>query len=277
MKKNTDYSTRIAISANFLQDKFRNLGIFPEIAIILGTSGPIGIIDKMEIKEEIEFQDLDFIEPSTVNHPGRVYIGTIAGKAVVILHGRIHYNEGYSMDEVVFNTRVLAKVGIKQLIITNASGSMSREHKPGDIVIIGDYVNKFGVDILRGQRDEYHEFADVTCTCSQRLIRICQDQNFDEESLRNPLVYVGVSGPTFETPAEISRMYMRLGGLIGMSTIPEIVAARQQKLEVLALSCVTNMAAGITTSSISHDENLKVSRDADVKFSDIIYNTIIGM
>jgi purine-nucleoside phosphorylase len=226
-------------TAEWLSSK---LPVLPSTGIILGT-GLGALAEILEEKIILPYNEIPgFVQSTAPSHAGNLLFGYLAGKPVLCLQGRFHYYEGYSMEEVVFPVRVMACLGIKLLIVTNASGSLRQELKPGQIVLLTDHINFMGTNPLIGKNDEQlgERFPSMnlpySITMHARIERIAQQNKISVCKG----VYAGVTGPSLETRAECA-MFAQLGAdLVGMSTVPEVIAARHCGLEVLGISVVTN-------------------------------------
>ncbi|MCR4430698.1 MAG: purine-nucleoside phosphorylase [Tepidanaerobacteraceae bacterium] len=239
------------------------LNLRPDIGLILG-SGLGGIVDLIKDSIEINFCDIPNFPVSTVSgHAGKLVFGKIEGVTAAVMQGRIHYYEGYNLKKVVFPVYVLNQLGIKNLIITNASGGINNDFKPGDLMIICDHINLLGNNPLIGPEDMGPRFVDMSQAYSPELREIAKSA---AQSLNLPLregVYACLTGPSYETPAEI-RMLKTIGAdAVGMSTVPEVIIARQCGMKVLAISCITNMAAGIYPHELSHKEVIEVAKKSE--------------
>jgi len=231
----------------------------PTLAVVLG-SGFQPVLSDFRIEAEITFSSLPGFPAAHVSgHPGKLVIGRAAGCPVLLMAGRAHFYEGHELSELAVPIRVLAGFGIRDLLLTNAAGGIRRSFHPGDFMLARDHINFMGVNPLRGRALEgLPRFVDMSCAydpkLSAALVRVAR-------SARIKLhrgVYLAVSGPSFETPAEI-RAFARLGAdAVGMSTVPEVVVARQCGMRVAALSCITNRAAGLSRNPLSHTEVLEV-------------------
>ncbi len=225
-------------------------------AITLGSG--LGLFtDSMENKQIIPYSEIpNFHATTVVGHSGEIIIGDLHGKTILALKGRIHAYEGHSFEEVVFPTRVIKALGVESLVITNASGGMNTDYKEGDLVLIKDHINLTGNNPLLGPNLEKlgPRFPDMSTTWTPELAQIMKEA---ATVINFPLkdgVYVGVLGPSYETPAEI-RMYKALGGdMVGMSTVAEAIAARHCGLKIVGISCITNMAAGIHIGELDHSD-----------------------
>ena len=229
----------------------------PRLAIVLG-SGFHHALTELQVEAEISYARLPGFPPVGVSgHAGQLLIGRLGGTPVLMLSGRAHYYEGHSMERVTFAVRTLAACGVQDLLLTNAAGGLNRSFRPGDFMVLGDHINLMGVNPLRGAPVEgLPRFVDLTRTYDEGLRRLLhQAGRACRTRLRNG-VYLAVSGPSYETPAEI-RAFARLGAdAVGMSTVPEAIVARQCGLRVAAVSCITNLAAGRSRETLSHAEVL---------------------
>ncbi len=210
--------------------------------------------------------------PTVVGHGGRLLCGDVGGVRVICLQGRAHYYEGQPMERVVFPTRVLGLLGVKTLLVTNAAGGMNPGFAPGDLMIVTDHVNLMGVNPLRGEHDERFgpRFTDMTHAYDRQVQELIIQTSFQLAVSAVRGVYAAVAGPSYETPAEI-RMLRTIGAdAVGMSTVPEVIAARQMKIRIGAISVITNAAAGVTGEPLSHDEVTETSRRVGAKFSDLL-------
>jgi len=234
----------------------------PRIGLVLG-SGLGGFADEMTDAVRIPYAQIPSFPRSTaVGHAGQLVIGKAGEVAVAAMQGRVHLYEGYSPAEVVFPIRVLGRMGIRALILTNAAGGINLKYQQGALVVVTDHINLMGHNPLVGPNDDRFGpcFPDMTHTYSKeyREIAIAAGRKLTRSLYEG--VYAGLLGPSYETPAEIR--YLRTIGadLVGMSTIPEAIAARHMGMKILAISCVTNMAAGILDQPLSHAEVLEVGR-----------------
>jgi purine-nucleoside phosphorylase len=230
----------------------------PTLALVLG-SGFHHVLNELDVDAEIPYAKLrGFPKPSVPGHDGKLLIGRLGGTPVLVLSGRAHFYEGHPMARVTFVVRVLAAYGIRDLLLTNAAGGINRKFRAGDFMVLTDHVNFMGVNPLRGEAiPGLPRFVDLTRVYDPELgARLLRAGRGGGHKLHRG-VYFAVSGPTYETPAEV-RSYARLGAdAVGMSTVPEAIVARQCGLRVEALSCITNQAAGISRSPLSHEEVLE--------------------
>jgi purine-nucleoside phosphorylase len=212
-----------------------------------------------------------------VGHEGRLVIGAAGGRRVAALAGRAHFCEGYALATVTFAVRVLGLLGVKQLILTNAAGGVNTRFEPGTLMAIDDHLNLMGSNPLVGPNDERFgpRFPDMTEVYSARLRRIADESAAALNLALAHGTYAACHGPSYETPAEVR--YLRLIGAdaVGMSTVPEAIVARHMGMEVLGLSCITNLAAGVLPQPLNHDEVLETARRVRHQFIALL-NTIVS-
>src|SRR5262245_18196182 len=228
-------------------------GLNPTLALVLG-SGFHAFAETLNADAAISYAKLPgFPRASVGGHVGKALFGTQEGTPVLVLSGRAHYYEGWSMDEVTFPMRVLASLGIQSVLLTNAAGGINRRFRVGDFMALTDHINFMGANPLRGTAaSDASRFVDLTNTYDPNLNRLLRKAARQAKVTLHSGVYLAVSGPTYETPAEI-RAFARLGAeAVGMSTVPEAVVARQSGLAVAAVSCITNLAAGRSNRALSH-------------------------
>ena len=237
-------------------------GALPDTAIVLG-SGLGDFADTLRDATTTAYTELPhWPAAGVVGHQGRLVVGTIAGRRVAALAGRAHVYEGHSLATVAFATRVMGRLGVKQIILTNAAGGINTAFAAGAFMVIDDHINLIGSNPLSGPNDERFgpRFPDMTEVYSARLRKIADEAG---RAAGIPLahgVYVAEPGPSYETPAEIA-FYRQIGGdAVGMSTVPEAIVARHMGLEVLGISCITNMAAGVQPGPLAHDEVMETAR-----------------
>ncbi len=242
----------------------RQCPIQPRLGIVLGSGfGPVA--DALPNPVELPYADIPgFAVGSVIGHAGRLLLAEWHGVPVAVLAGRAHYYEGFDWPQVLFPVRVLAALGIRELLLTNAAGGIRRGFRPGDFMIVTDHLNFMGANPLRGPAPPgCPRFIDLSATYDLPLQKRLAAAARAAGIRPRKGVYVAVSGPSFETPAEI-RAYRTLGAdAVGMSTVPEALAARECGIRVAALSCITNVAAGLPggTSELSHQEVLDTARD----------------
>jgi purine-nucleoside phosphorylase len=232
----------------------------PRLAIVLGT-GFESALAELRVAQKIPYARIPgFRQPAVPGHAGELYFGHFGHTPVMVLSGRVHYYEGHTFETVTFAVRALAAFGITDLLLTNAAGGINPRFQPGDFVAISDHINFIGANPLRGPADfGLNRFVDLTDVYSAVLRRQLGRAARACKIKAHSGVYLAVSGPSYETPAEI-RAFARMGAdLVGMSTVPEAIAARQCGLNVAAVSCVTNLAAGRGPQKLSHQEVLETA------------------
>jgi purine-nucleoside phosphorylase len=237
-------------------------GALPETAIVLG-SGLGDFADTLLEAIATPYGEIPHWPASKViGHAGRLVVGMVAGKRIAALSGRAHFYEGHDLGTVVFATRVMARLGVKQIILTNAAGGINTTFAQGALMVIDDHINMLGTNPLIGPNDDRFgpRFPDMSEVYSARLRRIADQAARARDVPVSHGVYIAVHGPSYETPAEI-RFFRTIGAdAVGMSTVPEAIAARHMGLEVLGISCITNMAAGILPQPLVHDEVMETAR-----------------
>lgn len=244
----------------------------PQMGIVLG-SGLGAFAEQIETPVAISFTEIPHFPQSTVpGHSGRLVVGTVAGVPVAVMQGRVHAYEGYSSDEVTFPIRVLGRMGVRCLVLTNAAGGINPAFHQGQLVLIADHINFSGRNPVVGKNDQRFgpRFFDMSEAYSGRLRRMAHEAAREMNFRLDEGVYVSVLGPSFETPAEI-RAFRTMGAdLVGMSTVQETIAARQMSIEVLGISCVTNMAAGIQEEPLSHEEVIETGRHVEAQLTELL-------
>ena len=251
----------------FLRTKLR-----PQIALVLG-SGLGAFAEEFSDATKIPYADIPYFPRSTaIGHAGRLVIGKVAAVSVAGMQGRVHLYEGYSAKQVVFPVRVFARMGVKAVILTNAAGGIKREFRQGRLVVISDHINLQGVNPLTGPNDERFglRFHDMTAAYDRRFREMAVDEGNRLGIGMYEGVYAALAGPSYETPAEIR--YLRTIGadLVGMSTVPEVIAARHSGMRVLGISCVTNAAAGILDQPLNHLEVLETAERVKGQFVNLL-------
>ncbi len=268
---------RLNKAVQVLQEK---LSAVPEVALVLGS----GLSEAFGVEEggvRIPWKEIPgFPLPTVAGHAGEFWAGKIEGKRVLIQRGRTHFYEGYEMEDVVFSTRMFGLLGIKTLIVTNASGAINPELRAGDLVLITDHINMLGENPLRGPNLDQlgPRFPDMSAAYSPRLREIALSAADAEGIELKQGVYLATLGPSYETPAEI-RAFRTLGAdLVGMSTVPEVIAANHAGLEVLGISCATNLAAGVDPdATLSHAEVIETTRRKGAEMKRLVYAVIARM
>lgn len=249
----------------------------PRLGLVLG-SGLGGFAARLERATTIPYRDIPHFPASTaVGHKGELVIGELSGVPIAVMAGRVHFYEGYTLQQVVFPVRVLAQLGVQTLILTNAAGSVNVNYKPGELVIIQDHINLIGGNPMVGPNEDSlgPRFFDMSHAYDPGLREIAERACWKAGVTARKGVYLALSGPSYETPAEI-RMFRTLGAdVVGMSTVPEVIAARHMGVRVLGLSCVTNMAAGVSKSPLDHKEVLEVGRKVQSALTDALERIIM--
>jgi purine-nucleoside phosphorylase len=250
---NDNLLKRIRQSVEFIK---KRTDIKPQIGLTLG-SGLAAFADQLQDATAIPYNEIPhFVPPSVEGHPGQMVLGTVGDVPVVVLRGRIHFYEGHSLDQVVYPTRVMAQLGIQKLILTNAAGGLDPCMRPGDFMVIDDHINLTGTNPLIGPNiaELGLRFPDMTEAYDRALCERALKVFSDLKIRHSRGVYCGVSGPTYETAAEVRYLQLIGGHAVGMSTVPETIAAKHMGLRVCGVSCISNLATGISSSPITHDE-----------------------
>jgi purine-nucleoside phosphorylase len=248
----------------------------PTVAVVLG-SGLGGFASELDNATAIPFAEIPhFVQPTAIGHTGRLVIGTIDGVPVAVMQGRPHAYEGYTSEEVTFPIRALGRFGISTLILTNAAGGIRETWEQGQLVLISDHINLTGRNPVLGPNDDRFglRFFDMSEAYSLALRRIAQAAALEEGYVLDEGVYIGLLGPSFETPAEIRALRTLGADLVGMSTVQETIVARHMGIEVLGISCVTNMAAGIQTEPLSHIEVLETGKRVEATLARLLTRVI---
>lgn len=251
----------------------------PEMAVVLG-SGLGGLTKLLENAQELDYAQIPHFPPTTVaGHSGKLAAGRIAGKSVYMLSGRFHYYEGHDPHTVILPMRMLKQLGCKALILTNAAGGVNLEFKAGELMLITDHINLTGYNPLRGANSEDWgpRFPDMTHTYDPGLAALARNSAAKHGFTLREGVYCGLAGPSFETPAEIRMLRLLGADAVGMSTVPEALAAHQMGLRLLAISCVSNMAAGVTDEKLTHEMVFENSLRAEAQFMALIPDIAAGI
>ncbi len=240
----------------------------PEAALVLGSGlGPLA--DALEEPVAIPYGDIPHFKTSTApGHSGKMLIGRLHGKGLLCMQGRLHYYEGYTMQEITYPVRVMSALGVKTLMLTNACGGLNPSFTPGDLMVITDHINFIGSNPLIGPNEERFgtRFPDMTRAYTRRLVQLAKDCAKDLGLPLKEGVYLSYSGPSFETPAEIRMMQGFGASAVGMSTVPEAIVAAHCGMDVLAISCITNLAAGILDVPLSGEEVVEAAGKASKGF-----------
>jgi len=251
---------------SFLRSKVKNI---PEIAIILGT-GLGELVKEIDIEDEISYEKIPNFPVSTVEgHSGKLIFGKLGGKPIIAMQGRFHYYEGYDMQQVTFPIRVFQSLGIKYLFVSNAAGGMNNSFEIGDIMLIEDHINLFPEHPLRGKN--FNElgvrFPDMSEAYDKNLRQMVSEIAKENNIKIQYGVYVGTSGPTFETPAEYNYFRVIGGDAVGMSTVPEVIVANHAKMKVLAFSIITDLGVIGKIVEVSHEEVQEAAKIAQPKMA----------
>jgi purine-nucleoside phosphorylase len=252
------------------------ISVEPRIALVLG-SGLGGFADDFEEAVAIPYEDIPgFVRSTAQGHAGRLVVGKIDSVPVLAMQGRVHYYEGYSLEEVTFPVRTFGLLGVKTLVLTNAAGGIDVQLTQGVLMVISDHVNLMGVNPLRGPNDERFgpRFPDMSAVYSPELQELVVDEAKAIGAEVRRGVYGGLSGPSYETPAEIHLLRALGADAVGMSTVPEAIVARHMGLEVLGISCITNMAAGISDEPINHEEVMATGDRVRETFAELLRRVI---
>jgi purine-nucleoside phosphorylase len=250
-------------TARFLLEKTG--GKVPGYAIVLG-SGLGTLVDDIDVELEIPYKDIPNFPVSTVKgHKGSLIFGQLSGKYVLAMNGRFHYYEGYSMYEVTFPERVMKMMGINKLIVSNASGGVNKSYKIGDVMIIRDHINFFPEHPLRGKNDERFgpRFVNMSEPYSKKMISVVENYAKENKICYQKGVYLGLSGPTFETIAEYNMVRVLGADAVGMSTVPEVIVAKHMDMEVFGISVITDVDDPELIQSVNHEEVIKEAKKAE--------------
>lgn len=275
------YFDQVSEAARFLRGKMGKLA--PAVGVVLG-SGLGSVANAVTEAVSVPYSDIPHFPQSTVKgHSGRIVAGLLGGSPVIILQGRVHFYEGYSPAQVTFPMRVLGMLGVRAVVLTNAAGGIDESYELGQLVVLSDHINMMGWNPLVGANEPRFgrrkgtglRFFDMTEAYSKRLRKLAQQAAADEGVTLDEGVYLAVTGPSFETPAEI-RAFRNLGAtLVGMSTVPETIVARHMGIEVLGISCVTNKAAGLNDAPLSHEEVFETGRLVERRLARVLERVVV--
>ncbi len=263
-------------SVKFIKQKMDSK---PKIAIILG-SGLGDLVNYIENKEFIDYKDIPNFPVSTIKgHAGKLVLGKIGNTEIIAMQGRFHYYEGYTMKEVTYPMYVFKELGVEKIIVTNACGGINKNFKPGTLMLISDFINLFGTNPLIGSNDDRFgtRFPDMSEPFNNELRELAKKVAIEQSIDFQEGVYAGMTGPSFETAAEIR--YLDTIGVdgVGMSTVPETIVANYLGLEVLGISCITNMATGIQNKKHNHNDVVKTAKIASENFCNWVKNIVIKL
>lgn len=253
--------------------------IKPKIALILG-SGLGALAHEIEAEATLPYAEIPNFPPSTVEgHSGQFVVGQLEGKAVVAMAGRVHFYEGYTMQQVVFPIRVMHALGAEALIVSNAAGGINRQWHRGDLMIIADHINFFGTNPLIGPNDPDlgPRFPDMSQPYDPEFIALAERSAASDGAVIRKGVYVGVSGPSYETLAELRMLRGWGADAVGMSTVPEVIAARHLGMRVLGITAITDMATGEQVQQVTHEEVIAVAKEVEPKFIRLVKRIVREM
>ncbi len=248
----------------------------PLVAIVLG-SGLGAFADELAEAKAVPYSEIPGFAQATVEgHAGRLVVGTADNTPVAAMQGRFHFYEGYALEEVTFPIRVLKVLGVKTLIITNAAGSLNTEFTPGSLMVISDHINLMGANPLIGPNDERFgpRFPDLSATYDANLqnLVITEAKAIGLDMRRG--VYASLSGPSYETPAEIHMVRTLGADAVGMSTVPEAIVARHMDMQVIGISCITNLAAGVSDRPVDHSQVIATGERVREQFTQLLRRVI---
>ncbi len=274
------YYDQVVEAATSLRSRLGDLA--PRIGVVLG-SGLGAVADAVQQPLILPYSEIPHFPRSTVEgHSGRIVAGTLNGAPVVVLQGRAHFYEGYTPQQVTFPMRVLGTLGVRAVVLTNAAGGIADGYRPGQLVLLADHINQMGWNPLCGPNEPRFacapgaglRFFDMTEAYSKRLRAVAHESAREEGYTLAEGVYLATPGPSFETPAEI-RAFRTLGAtLVGMSTVPETIVARHMGIEVLCISCVTNLAAGLSPTLLSHQEVTATGRQVEQRLGNLLVRIV---
>ena len=268
-----NYMEKMIETTNYLKERIKGN---PKIAIILG-SGLGSLADDITDKVILSYKDIPNFPISTVaGHKGELIYGKLDGVEILAMNGRFHYYEGYDLRDTTYPIRIFKLLGIETLILTNAAGGINETFKKGDLMIINDQLSFFAESVLRGPNmEEFGErFIDMSTTYDKEYISILKDVMKDIIGYYKEGVYAYMKGPTYETPAEIRALRTLGADAVGMSTVPEAVVAHHSKIKCVGISCITNMAAGVTNEILSHEDVKETALKAEENFKKVVHEFI---
>lgn len=270
-----DYMKKIKEAIDFIKSKTDYL---PKVALVLG-SGLGSLAEKIQNPVIIKYEDIPSFPKSTVEgHAGQLVIGEMAGKIVIAMQGRFHFYEGYTLRDVTFPIRVMIGLGIESLVVTNAAGGSNPAFNPGDLMIITDHINFTGQNPLIGENLNTlgPRFVDMSKAYDHSYINIAREAGRKLGICLREGVYMWFTGPVYETPAEVKLARILGADAVGMSTVPEVIVANHEKISVLGISCITNMASGILDQPLNHEDvvatSMRVKDDFEKLLIEILYN-----
>jgi purine-nucleoside phosphorylase len=248
----------------------------PRVGLILG-SGLGNVVEALDVETAIPYGEIPGAKASTVlGHSGRMIFGRTGALPFVVMQGRVHFYEGYEMDEVMFLARVIGRLGIKTLVVTNAAGGVNTSYQPGDLMLISDHINLMGMNPLRGPNVEELgvRFPDMSEAYPESLRAVAKEVAASQGMTLKEGIYLALSGPTYETPAEIRALRVLGADAVGMSTVPEVIAMSHMNIPVLGISCITNMAAGILKQKLTHQEVMDTTARVQTEFTALVLGVL---
>lgn len=248
----------------------------PSVAIVLG-SGLGAFADELTESTSLAYKDIaGFAQATVEGHAGRLVIGKAGEVPIAAMQGRFHFYEGYSLEDVTFPIRVLKSLGVRTLILTNAAGSLNTEFTPGSLMVISDHINLMGVNPLIGGNDERFgpRFPDLTSTYDPDLQNIVIEEATALNIDMRRGVYAALTGPSYETPAEIHMVRTLGADAVGMSTVPEAIVARHMDMRVIGISCITNLAAGVSNRPVDHSQVIATGERVREQFTELLRRVI---
>jgi len=260
-------------ATEFLTERVK---ITPMVGLILG-SGLGTLADQIQEPVRISYDQIPGFPVSTVaGHAGQLVCGFLEGVPVVAMQGRFHYYEGYGLDAVTFPVRVMKNLGVEKLFVTNAAGGVNPDFQPGDLMLITDHINNTGQNPLIGPNDDDQgvRFPDLSKAYDPSLQEMASDIATELNLTLRKGVYVWNTGPTYETPTEVKMLQVMGGDAVGMSTVPEVIVARHVGIDVLGISCISNMAAGILDQPLSHEEVIETTENVRETFISFVKNIL---
>jgi purine-nucleoside phosphorylase len=267
---------RAEAAAKFIQRKTK---LRPKVALVLG-SGLGAFADEFARATKIPYSKIpNFPRSTAVGHAGQLVLGTVEGVEVVGMQGRVHLYEGYSVKNVAFPVRVFTRMGVQAMVLTNAAGGIKKDFTQGRLVVISDHINLQGVNPLSGPNNEKFgpRFPDMTAAYDKKFRTLAQTEGRRLGIDLGEGVYAALAGPSYETPAEIRYLRSIGADLVGMSTVPEVIAARHSGIRVLGISCVTNAAAGVLDQPLDHKEVLETAERVKGQFIALLRGVIRGI
>jgi purine-nucleoside phosphorylase len=271
-----ELSGMIAKSADFLR---RRTAVKPAVGIILGT-GLGGLVREIEVADTIDYREIPHFPVSTVeSHAGRLIFGRLSGKPVMVMQGRFHFYEGYTLQQVTFPVRVMQELGIQTMVVSNACGGVNPAFAAGDIMVMSDHINLMGANPLAGRNDEAlgPRFPDMCHAYDPDLIALAERAALAEKIEVRKGVYLALTGPSLETAAEYRMARLMGADVVGMSTVPEVIVARHAGIKVLGFSIVTDMGLPDALKPASLQEILKVAAAAEPKFVRLVKRVVAEM